>query len=427
MIAAMENSTSAARRAADPIALFLLVFSGLNINGAALTLFGAQALLSPLVLLFVVILCARYVRPSGITPVYLLFVAFVGSYLSLATLIALTTSEVDWGQVSTYSATVLFVSALYFWLFSIGDTRLVKALATFKNILLLSCLFVVLSDVMRPYQTFHTFTETDRATGFFENPNEAAMAALYCCVLVAALPAKSSAMRVIQYTLPVVALLMTFSKTGLLILIILGVIYVVTRRSLLLSASVAVAIIGSFWGVWWVFDQDLLSLSWEQRERLADVLNLIGGDFNTRSTTGRDILFDFGLEKIEEALPWGAGLGKFHAMEGSLRNALNEWLGIHNTFLMVLGEAGIIPFALFLSLLAVLLLRGMSVRHPTILYGFTIVLIGDMMTSHNVLVLRIPNLALAVAMTLAASSPVGAVRARHRSKEVVGRMAAYQG
>jgi O-antigen ligase len=187
-----------------------------------------------------------------------------------------------------------------------------------------------------------------------------------------------------------------------------------------------VGIVASFWGVWLVFEQDLLSLSWEQRERLADVLNLIGGDFNTRSTTGRDILFGYGLEKIGQALPWGAGLGRFHAMEGGLRNELNEWLGIHNTFLMVLGEAGIIPFGLFLSLVAFLLLRGRSVRHPTILYGFTIILTGDMMTSHNVLVLRIPDLALAVAMTLVASRSVGAVRSREGSRKVLRNMVAYQ-
>jgi O-antigen ligase len=426
VIAGTGNAAFATRQATDPIALSLLIFSGLNINGAVLMFLGIQAMLSPLILLLVVILCARYVRPSGITSIYLLFVAFVGSYLGLATLIAAATSGVDWEQVSTYSATVLFVTALYFWFFSIGDARLDKALVTFKNILLLSCMFVVLSDAIRPYQAFRTFTETDRATGLFENPNEAAMAALYCLVLVAALPPKSTVMRLFQCALPAVALLMTFSKTGMLILIVLGTIYVVTRRSYLLSATVAAGIIASFWGVWLVFEQDLLSLSWEQRERLADVLNLIGGEFNTRSTTGRDILFDFGLEKIGQALPWGAGLGTFHAMEGSIRNALNEWLGIHNTFLMVLGEAGVIPFILFLSLVALLLLRGLNVRHPIILYGFTLILIGDMMTSHNILVLRIPDLALALAMALVASRPVSSVRARQSSGEVLGRVAAYQ-
>jgi O-antigen ligase len=230
------------------------------------------------------------------------------------------------------------------------------------------------------------------------------MAALYCLVLVFALPAKSTGIRIAQGMLAIAATVLTFSKTGMIILLALTLIYVAAKRSILLMAAVAAVVVSAWSLISLIFEADLFSLSWNQRARLADVLNLAMGDINDRSTTGRNFLLDFGTQRIMEALPWGAGIGQFHAMDAGWRNPGGEWLGIHNTFLMLVGEAGIIPLVLAVAFFTTVLICGARTRYPIIIYGFAIILIGDMMTSHNVLMLRVPDVAFAVVAALAAST-----------------------
>jgi len=237
--------------------------------------------------------------------------------------------------------------------------------------------------------------------------------ALYCVVLVAALPTSRVLVRLLQGGIAVTALIMTFSKTGMLVLLVLTGLFILTRRSFATLVFSALGIVAAFSVLWFVFDNDLLNLSIEQRERLSDVLNLAGGEFNTRSTTGRNVLIELGFDKISGNFPWGAGLGEFHAMEGGLRkNAggieLSEWLGIHNTYLMILGEGGLVPLVMLVTFLVSLLTRGMHAPHRTIVFGFTIVLMADMLVGHHVLLLRFANVVIAVILALLALSP------RHR-------------
>jgi len=109
-------------------------------------------------------------------------------------------------------------------------------------------------------------------------------------------------------------------------------------------------------------------------------------------------------------LPWGAGLGEFHAMEGGIRKIaggieLNEWLGIHNTYLMILGEGGLVPLLVLAAFLVSLFIRGMRAPHRTIVFGFTIILMADMLVGHHVLLLRFANVVIAVILALVALAP----------------------
>jgi O-antigen ligase len=407
------------RRSIDYVGLGLLLFAGLNLNGAFLMFVGTEALLSPLILILTIVMCVKYARSIYLTPTYILFLLVIGSYLLFGALAGMLTSGLQTRYITSYGATVVLVSAIYFWLASCDDAALTRILVILKNILVVSCLFVVLSDVIRPYQVTPVlpgldsdqiaqgFESADRASGLFENPNEAAMIALYCIILVVALPARSLPVRLVQGSLAVVALLMTFSKAGMLTLLLLTGLFLATRRSFLTLVFAALGLVAAFSALWFVFENDLFNLSWEQRERLSDVINLAGGEFNARSTTGRSVLFEIGFEKIKGNLPWGAGLGAFHAMEGGIRKVaggleLDEWLGIHNTYLMFLGEGGIIPLAALAIFLVSLMLYGVKAPHRTIVFGFTIVLMNDMLVAHHVFLLRFANVVLAVALALTA-------------------------
>jgi O-antigen ligase len=418
----MSKQALSSARPIDLMGLGVLLFAGLNLNGAFLLFLGTEALLSPFILLLTIIMCVKYARASKISASYTLFALTIASYLLFGALAGILTSSLQTRYITSYGATVVLVSAIYFWLASLDEEGLNRILIILKNILFVSCLLVILSDVIRPYQVvpevpgldaeqiMQGVESADRASGLFENPNEAAMIALYCIVLVAALPSRSILVRLLQGAVAVVALIMTFSKTGMLVLLLLTALFILTRRSFVALVLSGLAIVAAFSALWFVFNNDLLNLSWEQRERLSDVLNLAGGEFNTRSTTGRNVLFEMGFDKIAANLPWGAGLGEFHAMEGGIRKIaggieLNEWLGIHNTYLMILGEGGIFPLLMLLAFLISLLARGATAPHRTIVFGFTIILMADMGVGHHVLLLRFANVVIAVILALVALSP----------------------
>lgn len=420
------------RRSIDPVGLGLLLFAGLNLNGAILLFLGTEAFLSPVVLLLTIWMCLRYAQTARITSSYILFILAIASYLFFGALAGLLTSGgLQTRYITTYGATVLLVSAVHFWMTSTDAATQTRILTVFKYILLASCLLVILSDALKPYQAveatpgleadqvMEAVEGSDRASGLFGNPNEAAMVALYCIVLVAVLPGPSLPIRLLQGAIAVVALAMTFSKAGMLTLLVLTVLFLLTRRSFVTLVLSGLGLIIAFCSIWFIFDRDLLNLSWEQRERLSDVLSLAGGDFNAKSTTGRNVLFELGVERIIDTFPWGEGLGQFHSMEGGLRRAignlqLSEWLGVHNTYLMILGESGFIPFAALMSFLIFVLIQGRHGPHRSVVFGFVIILMADMAVAHHALTLRFANVTLGIALALAAQAP-GLERLRHGS------------
>jgi O-antigen ligase len=255
----------------------------------------------------------------------------------------------------------------------------------------------------------------------FGNPNDTGVAALYCIVLVAYYPEKSRLLTAIQALIALTALALTFSKAGTLCLGALMILILIERRSLklVLAAIVVVAIAGIC--LQYLFDHDLFSLNREQRGRIADVLDLAGGEVSNRATTGRTILWETGLWRIEDQLPWGSGLGSFHSLEGGSRGSVEKWLGVHNTFLMVLGEGGLFPFAIFLAFLARTFIAGALAKERMVAVGFFVVLLVDMGSSHSSFGFRLSNVAVAVMLA------IGARAAIERSRNANWRAARLRG
>lgn len=405
---------SASGRFLNPFGLGLLLFTGLNLNAVAAMFLGEAEMLSPFVLALTIILILQYARLRYLSFIYFLFALMILSYLVMGSMPKMGTIKIDIYYIRLYFATFLLVSALYFWIVSLDEPQVSTVLSIFKYLTLIACLGTIFSSTLQQYQAVNAadaiysapIEEAERASGFFENPNQAATAALYCLVLVVALPARSLFWKLLQCGIALLALVMTFSKAAMLGGLVLSVAFLLTRRSLgtLLLFLVAVALGGI--GLWLVYEHDLFKLSWDQRERLADVLNLAGGEISARTTTGRTVLIEFGFEKIKEVFPWGAGLGEFHAMEGGLRKILNgletnRWLGIHNTFLTILGESGLIPFLFLLGFLAWPVIAARKSKYRGIVFGFTLILIIQMTAAHDILLLRFSDAIIAITIAVA--------------------------
>jgi len=405
---------SASGRFLNPFGLGLLLFTGLNLNAVAAMFLGEAEMLSPIVLALTIILILQYARLRHLSFIYCLFALMVLAYLAMGSLPEMGTIKIDVYYIRLYFATFLLVSALYFWIVSLDEQQVLSVLILIKYLVLISCVATIFSSTLQQYQAVNAadaiyaapLEESERASGFFENPNQAATAALYCLVLIVALPARSLFWKLLQCGIAVIALVMTFSKAAMLGGLVLTLAFLLTRRSLgtLLLFLVAVALGGI--ALWFIYEHDMFNLTWDQRERLADVLNLAGGEISARTTTGRTTLIQFGFEKIKDVFPWGAGLGEFHAMEGGLRKVLNgletnRWLGIHNTFLTILGESGLIPFLALLGFLVWPVIAARKSKYRGIVFGFMLTLIIQMTAAHDILLLRFTDAIIAITIAVA--------------------------
>jgi O-antigen ligase len=408
------ESHHAPSRLLNPFGLGLLMFTGLNLNAVAAMFMGEAEMLSPLALVLTLILILQYGRLRHLSFIYLLFSSAILLYLIMGSAPRLETITIDANYMRLYFVTFLLVSALYFWIVSLDDDQVSTVLVFFKYLMLVACVGTIFSNTLQQYQAVTAadaiysapVEEAERASGLFENPNQAATAALYCLVLVVVLPSRSLFWKALQVAVAVLALVMTFSKGAMLGGLVLAAAFVVTRRSLgtMLLFSLAAAM--GITALWFVYEHDLFRLSWDQRERLADVFNLAGGEVSARTTTGRTVLIGFGLQKIKDVFPWGAGLGEFHAMEGGLRKIMNgletdRWLGIHNTFLTILGESGLVPFLAFLGFLAWPVIAARKSKYRGIVFGFTMILMIQMSAAHDVLLLRFSDAIIGITIAIA--------------------------
>ncbi|QRM27260.1 O-antigen ligase [Microvirga sp. VF16] len=421
----MSSSAHIPKRSLDPLGLCLLLFTGLNLNGIGAKFIGGESLFSPIALVLTLILLIKYARIERVRYIYFFALATICVYLFAGSIPPLTRGEIKVEYLSLYTTSIILMSAVYFWIVSKDEGGRLQILYAFKWILITACVFIILSEFLRPYEVVHELSAAyssqledgrDRASGSFENPNEAAAVALYCLVLVVALPSKYGLGKLFQCGVAFVALVMTFSKAAMLGAIILTAAFLLTKRSLRAKISVLLTFLTGVIILWFAYEQDLFHFSIEQRERLADVLNLAGGEITDRTTTMRNVLLQYGVEKIREVFPWGAGLGELHAMEGSIRKVSSggiettRWLGVHNTFLTILGEGGVIPFMMLLILLCCLMIAGRRSQYRDIIWGFTIVFMIELSAGHHILMLRYADTVLAIAIALAVSSRQGFVR-----------------
>lgn len=230
-----------------------------------------------------------------------------------------------------------------------------------------------------------------RFFGSFGNPNQAAVVASFGVVTALAL-LRHGRFPVLVYgvlVLAVVAVVGTLSRAAMIVLpiLMLGALFAsrgAERRRLLGAlAIIVVAAVGAAMNV----NLDLLDDRQVARfEALTDLLPPVS--INDPSFISRRVLLELGLDQALESPLVGSGLGSFHHLEGAWYNEHGDIMGVHNQYLLILGEAGFLPLILFLSFLAVTLHAGLRKGRIWALgavsgWAAVVALFG--LTSHNLL------------------------------------------
>ena len=100
----------------------------------------------------------------------------------------------------------------------------------------------------------------------------------------------------------------------------------------------------------------------------------------------RTVLWQLGAEKAWASPLVGNGLYQMRTLEGSFLNPEGIPIGVHNIYLLLLGEAGIIPLALFLlalfALARVLMIRSGLLARDVIIAWMVIMALFAMLFHH---------------------------------------------
>jgi O-antigen ligase len=387
--------------------MFFLVASAclLNLNGMMSMLTGMPSLVTPLVVLVSLIglfLCKFRRRSFGDS-----YIAVIVLYVIFSVVFSVFSvfRENDMRYAITYIASAVVILFVYRYLSAVDIDRYMVPLVNISFLAVCSVFFsTALNSIYLNPPSF-----VDRFSGFFGNANEVGMLAV--AVTIFSLRCYSLYRRLVYILFAVVcsvAVLLTFSKTAMLSLLLVAIYLLIFFRAFLVLFILVLSVLFVM-----VFNDIAIglfsALSNAQAARLQQFLQFLSADISNETTTGRIELYGIGISRIADNLAlWGDGIGTFHRMEGGVfsKAALDGedgWLGVHNTYLMILGEGGIIPFALFVSVNILLIFRLIKIKdHFFILYFM--VLQFDYFVSHNALQLRFHDLLLGVSLAYASKS-----------------------
>lgn len=385
----------------------------LNLNGAILMAVGVPQMGSPFLLLASLILVFQLGSSRLSITIRLLFLSFL-SYLTLAIVFGLAFNpSMSFGRLPlAYSITVLMLWAMVAYIEHAYRTdKITYMLHVVRNLSVIATATVLASPIL--YSVFRSVPPSadNRFGGFFGNPNEAGIMACVALAFVLAEPYKRKWLQIICLIAIPLAAILTFSKTAWLVLPIIWLLHLLRssrRNPILLMVMILVLSILSLVSVTdvldWILSNPFFEVSLAQERRIKQVMFLVVASGEAENTlTGRDFLWKYGFQQIKQSPLLGHGLGSFHHMVGGLLEE-GVWQGVHNVYLMIWGEAGLIPFTLFII---VTLRLAWSVttapRHPVSL-TLAMILFLNLQVNHNALSTRFFLVLLAVLLGLQSHS-----------------------
>ena len=207
-----------------------------------------------------------------------------------------------------------------------------------------------------------------RYAGFYINPNVAGFICIYGYSLTYGL--KKESLKILGQFIFTLMGLLTFSRTFIVIWVCLNLISLRISIKNIRILGLGFLIISSLFLI-----DEIVGLNnprFEQMKKIANNEKVSNKEINEDSRADTWALF---YDDIFESPFFGSGYGTF---SGRTR------LGAHNTYLMVVGEAGIIPLIIMLALFAYLFYSGFTLfKHAPHIIMETIALSLFLLANHN--------------------------------------------
>ena len=388
----------------------LVIICVLNLNGVVSMMFDQGGAVSLLMLGTASILVLAAGRRVWSLPFALLFLAIV-SYLLFGALFydPLLSVEAPGKYYRAYGGALLILWGLAGYVARLEPgPRLDGFLAFVRNVFLLSAASVWASPILYEYYVNLPFSFQQRMGGFFGNPNEAAMVSVLAVALTLALPFRSKLIQIAALAMAGTAVFMTFSKTGMVCLVIVLAWHLVRAARgiglviLTLGMLAVILFLQDAEGILIaIVDSPMLDLDEHQRGRVLAVGQILSGQIDETTSTGRTYLWRLVIERALNDFPLGSGLGSAHHIIGGVLEH-DAWQGAHNTFLMIWSESGVLPLLLLIAAMGSAALSSLRYVRSRLELTCLFVLLVNMIVSHMSLALRYHNVMLAIIFGLLA-------------------------
>ena len=345
----------------------------LNVNGLTLLLAGARQAFSPAILLCCLVLIlagVRHVPPSRAlgAPGLVLLGALV-SYLWSGLLVALVTGlehRVDfWPYLRGHVVSPVMVLAAALGssvvLRETGDERLLTGILV---LLTVTCIVVLMSPMLPTVSQFVPATSRYRMHGSFLDPNEAGFAGCMTAALATVL-LRSRRRRPLAWlalTVAAAAVVASASRTAFISLVLIFAVLLVLnrggRRYFLGWFAVVGLVVGGAAALG--FEQIAGELDPKNIARIQTVMDAVRqAEITDRLFGGRLYWWREGWDALAGSPVFGAGLGAFREIHGM------PYTGVHNQYMLLMGEAGLVPLLLFLLFIGLMLSSCARRRHST--------------------------------------------------------------
>jgi O-antigen ligase len=394
----------------DMAAKALVLVCAWNLNGVFWLTFDMDQAVSSLMLVasaYLVFRCGKLALPP-----LMLLLAALSSYLLLATVFIdpLIYQNQQGALFISYSGTVLLIWGMTGYVANLSQEHRVQFLRFVRNILVISAASVWLSPILYQYYTNLPLSASKRMGGFFVNPNEAAYVSLLALAFTLYVPYPRSVMNISAALLAASAVVLTLSKTGMSVLVGVTALYFMRRARgwgifLLVLATLTVLTLTQDlrWLPTAIVEQPFVEFSSFEKERILAVADILQGQINDETSTGRTFLWTLAFDRAWSNFPLGSGLGTGHYLTGGLFEN-DVWQGAHNVFLMMWVESGPLPPLLLFAAFATIALRLFRDRALPLELMCVLILGAQMLAGHTAFSTRYHNLILAVMLGLQATT-----------------------
>ena len=345
------------------------------------------------------LICIVYVRITrGLGAAGIIFTATIMSYLIIGLVVTIFQGvKVSISEYKTAGVIISFL--LIFTASALGGCITMEAQGIEPTFMWILCIFIMICAVIAasptlisyglPLIQYHSF----RHSGPYIDPNNAGIVG--CLTITMAINflrfSKYKKLAYLAISTGFIAVLSTGSKTAIVVSLIVVVFFLSfgsRRINILLPLTLLTVFIVIFW-------EEIFVLLFQQHlNRLTPILALIYGETLNSSDilTDRGLLWQLGIQQAMESPIFGHGFSQAQQLEGAPYLKNDKRLGVHNIYLLMIIEAGIIPVLLYFLYLFLILRLFFSTpisaaRDIVIGWTFVLILVGN--TFHHLFTLKV--------------------------------------
>ena len=235
-------------------------------------------------------------------------------------------------------ATIFIVEVIKYFIFIIGGYELTKRVNNTELYV-----FLLIGALSIGVEALYFTSDFGRYSGFYLNANVAGFISIYGYSITYGI--KNKTLKLIgQFVFTLMGLL-TFSRTFIVIWLLLNII------SLKISIkNIKIFGIGFLIFATLLFIDQVVGLNNPRFEQLKNIVNNENVSSQEISEDSRTETWALFYDQIFESPLIGSGYGTF--------SGKTRVMGVHNTYLMIIGEAGILPFLLFLIYIGYLFFKS---------------------------------------------------------------------